>query len=157
MITSREQVEAYVTWRDRQMARVPAIAGEANAADVIEVKEVFPLEPFEDVVIIEPAVEEKRASGLILAGGAEKLTGGRVVASGPGRWYFAALNAAQTMESAIFVKNEVKVGDWVVFGKYQSGGEPIEYEGKKYLMARAGDLGGRSRSGEPIVLRRAIE
>lgn len=127
-----------------------AVVGEANANVA---KSVFPIEPFEDIVIIEPEVEEKHASGLILAGGAEKVPGGRVVASGPGRWYFAPMNAAQTMEAAIFVKNEIRVGDWVTFGKYQSGGEPLEYEGKKYLMARAGDLGGRSRTGEPIVLR----
>lgn len=125
-----------------------SVVGDANAAD-----ERFPIEPFEDIVIIEPDVQEKHASGLILAGGAEKVPGGRVVASGPGRWYFAPMNAAQTMEAAIFVKNEVRVGDWVTFGKYQSGGEPIEWNGKKYLMARAGDLGGRSRDGKPVILR----
>lgn len=113
----------------------------------------FPLEPFEDIVIIEQAKEEKRASGLILAGGSEKLPAGRVVAAGPGRWYHGALDASGHNSAAVFVPNPVKVGDYVTFGKYQSGGEPLELDGKRYIMARAGDLGAKSRTGEPITLR----
>jgi co-chaperonin GroES (HSP10) len=111
----------------------------------------FDLEPLEDIVIIEQATEEKHSSGLILAGGAEKLTCGTVVAVGPGRTYATWMDATGATQFGYRVPTKVKVGDFVTFGKYQSGGEPIEYEGKKYLMAREGDLG--LRSTHPVVVR----
>lgn len=116
----------------------------------------FPIEPFEDIVYIEREIEEKRGM-LIIAGGAEKLTAGRVIAAGPGRWYHGTLDASGHNSAAFFVPNPVKVGDFVVFGKYQSGGEPLEIEGKRYIVARAGDLGGKTRDGNPISVRLAIE
>jgi co-chaperonin GroES (HSP10) len=119
----------------------------------------FPIEPFEDICIIERTLQEQRASGLILAGGAQDLPCGRVVAAGPGRWYHGTLDASGHNSAAFFVPNPVKVGDFVIFGKFQSGGEPIQLDGtgKKYVMARAGDLGGKSVSGDPVLLRLAID
>ena len=53
-----------------------------------------------------------------------------------------------------FVPMTIAVGDYVIFGKYQSGGEPIEVDGKTYILARAGDLGGKSRDGNPLRMNR---
>jgi co-chaperonin GroES (HSP10) len=47
----------------------------------------------------------------------------------------------------------VKVGEWVCFGKYTSGGENIIVNGKSYIMAREGDLGGKSLTGEPLKIK----
>lgn len=118
----------------------------------------FPMWCLEDIIIIEPEIiEKKKGSLLILAGGAEKIPGGRVIAAGPGRYYHAAMNAAQTKESAIFVPNDVRVGDWVTYGKYQSGGEPFVWEGRKFIMARSGDLCARSFDDNPIELERWVQ
>ena len=118
---------------------------------------MFPLEPFEDVVIVEQAMEEKRASGLILAGGAEKLQCGKVVAVGPGRTYAAFMDASGNTQFGYTVPINVKVGDFVVFGKYTSGGEPIYRDGKKYLMCRANDLAGKTPNAEAIFFDRKSE
>ena len=47
----------------------------------------FPLEPFEDIVVIEQLTEEKSAGGIILTGKSKEFQAGRVVAAGPGRVY----------------------------------------------------------------------
>jgi co-chaperonin GroES (HSP10) len=117
----------------------------------------FPLQPFEDVVIIEQELESKTTSGLILAGGAEKLQCGRVVAHGPGRTYAAYMDASGATQFGYRVPISVKVGDFVVFGKYQSGGEPLEFDGKKYLMCREGDLGGKTHDARAVTFRRCSE
>lgn len=115
---------------------------------------MFPLEPFDDVVIVEQATEEKRESGIILAGGAEKLQCGKVVAVGPGRTYAAYMDASGNTQFGYNVPTRVKVGDFVVFGKYASGGEPIHYEGKKYLMCREQDLAGKTPDAKQIFFNR---
>lgn len=115
---------------------------------------MFPLEPFEDVVIVEQAMEEKRESGLILAGGAEKLQCGKVVAVGPGRTYAAYMDASGQTQYAYTIPARVKVGDFVVFGKYASGGEPIWHDGKKYLLCREGDLAGKTPNAQAIFFNR---
>ena len=115
----------------------------------------FPLEPFEDIVVIEQLTEEKSAGGIILTGKSKEFQAGRVVAAGPGRVYSNYMDASGTHQVGHMVPNSVKVGDYVIFGKYLSGGEPVMIDGKKYLLARAGDLGGRSVDGQPLKIRLA--
>ena len=103
----------------------------------------FPILPYEDCVWLEQFVEEKSKGGIIIANTEHaKMPQGRVVAVGPGRLYVAALNAGETVQAAIFVPTRTKVGDVVMFGRYRTGGEPVVYNGKRYVMAREGDLGG---------------
>lgn len=105
----------------------------------------FPITPLSDIIVVEQKVENTTASGIILTGSkASEYPCGRVVAVGPGRVYTSFLDASGKHVSGQFVPMSVKVGDWAVFGKYQSGGEPIEVEGKKYLLFREGDLIGVS-------------
>jgi co-chaperonin GroES (HSP10) len=118
--------------------------------------EWFPIDPFEDVVWIAQDEETKTAGGILLTGGAQYMPAGRVVAVGPGRWFYTAMNASGHNSSAVFVPTRTKVGDYVIFGKYQSGGEPLEIEGKKYLLCREGDLSGRSATQEPVQVRKAL-
>jgi len=116
--------------------------------------EGFPIEPFEDCVWLEQFVEEKSKGGIIIAGTEHaKMPQGRVVAVGPGRLYVAAMNASESYQAAVFVPTKVKIGDVVMFGRYRTGGEPVEYEGKRYVMAREGDLGGRVLSDGPVNVR----
>lgn len=116
----------------------------------------FPIEPFEDCVWLEQFVEEKSKGGIIIANTEHaKMPQGRVVALGPGRLYVAAMNAAETYQAAIFVPTKLNIGDVVMFGRYRTGGEPVEYAGKRYIMAREGDLGGRIPGGVPIDVRLA--
>lgn len=117
----------------------------------------FPIVPLQDVVIVEQLIEEKSDSGLILPNTAGEYKSGKVVAVGPGRVYSTFMDASGNMQVGHFVPVTVKVGDYVIFGKYQSGGEPILIGGKKYLMCREGDLGGISASGEPIKIRIATD
>ena len=115
----------------------------------------FPIRPLQDIVVIEQYTEDKSAGGIVLTGDYRKFPCGRVVAHGPGRVYTSFLDAAGVHQAGQFVPVSVKVGDWVIFGKYQSGGEPIEDDGKQYLMCREGDLGGVSVSGDPVNIRLA--
>jgi co-chaperonin GroES (HSP10) len=117
----------------------------------------FPIEPYEDVVFIEQHVEEKSKGGLILAGDIRKLPAGRVVAVGPGRYFHPPMDATGNNSGAVFVPTNTKVGDYVVFGRYQSGGEPLEIDGRRYLLCREGDLAGRSKSGKPLDVRIAVD
>lgn len=121
----------------------------------IQAEEQFPIEPFADIVIVEQLTEEKTASGLLLPGSAGEYKSGRVVAVGPGRVYSNFMDATGTHVVGQLIPTTVKVGDYVIFGKYQSGGEPIIIAGKKYLLCREGDLGGRSASGDPIKIKLA--
>jgi len=115
--------------------------------------EEFPLRAIQDIVIIEQLTEEKSAGGIVLTGDAKKFPSGRVVAVGPGRIYSTYLDASGNTLHGHVVPTAVKAGDWVLFGKYNSGGEPIEIEGKRYLMCREGDIAAVSRSGEPLKVR----
>lgn len=104
----------------------------------------FPLEPFEDCVYIEQVLEEKSKGGLIIANTEHsKMPMGRVVAVGPGKFYYAPFNAAETFASVVFVPTRLKVGDLVAWGRYRTGGEPWEFNGRRIVAAREGDLGGR--------------
>lgn len=115
--------------------------------------EGFPLEPYEDVVFVEQTVDEKSAGGILLTGKFQRLPGGYVAAIGPGRWFHPPMDASGSKSGAVFVRTTTQLGDFVVFGRYQSGGEPLEIDGKRYLLCREGDLAGRSVTGAPINVR----
>lgn len=114
----------------------------------------FPLRVLSDIVVIEQEIEDKSRGGIILVGEERKLPCGRVVAVGPGRVYSSMMDASGENKLAYYVPTNVKVGDWVTFGRFQTG-EPIELDGKRYILAREGDLAAVSKSGEPIPLRLA--
>jgi co-chaperonin GroES (HSP10) len=122
-----------------------------------ELPDNFPLQPFEDVVIILQTEKEESKGGIILAQKSRKFPSGRVVAVGPGRTYSFYMDASGNTMAGKFVPTGVEVGDFVVFGKYQSGGEPIEFDGKKYILARVGDLAGRSRDKQEIEVQLSLD
>lgn len=115
---------------------------------------VFPFEPYEDICVIEQSQEEASPGGIVLVGKSKDFQSGRVVAVGPGRVYSNFLDASGQHRIGHYVPNHVKVGDYVVYGKFLTG-EPILIAGKKYLMSRAGDLAGRSTDGTPLKIRLA--
>lgn len=123
----------------------------------LKAQATFQIEPFQDVVIIEQLNDDKTAAGILLPGSVGDYQSGRVVAVGPGRVYSTFMDASGNQQVGHFVPTTVRVGDYVIFGKYQSGGEPIMIDGKKYLMCREGDLGGKSASGDPIKVKLAVE
>lgn len=125
-------------------------------ASLAESVDDFPLQILSDIVVIEQIVEEKSKGGIIFSVGSTeaKLPCGRVVACGPGRIYTSMMDASGENQIAYFVPMEIKVGQWVTFGRFQTG-EPLELNGKTYIMCRAGDIAGVSKSGEPITLRLA--
>jgi co-chaperonin GroES (HSP10) len=118
-----------------------------------QVEEGFPIIPFDDVVYVEQLKEEVSKGGIIIPDtkDAQKMSTGRVVAVGPGRIYGAAMNAAGTMETAIFMPSRLKVGDTVIWGRYRTGGEQMEINGKRYVCCREGDLGGVLREGHTLT------
>lgn len=130
-----------------------------DSTNVVSLKadEAFPIEPFSDVIIIEQLEESTSKGGIVLVGKERNYPSGRVVAVGPGRVYSDYMDASGQRQFGQVIPTTTKVGDYVLFGKYQSGGEPIMVNGKKYIMAREGDLGGRSRNGEPLKIRLAID
>lgn len=88
------------------------------------------LKPLVDHVIVEAVVvEEKTASGIFLPDTAvkERPQQGKVLAVGAGKY-----------DHGVFVKPSVKVGDEVIFAKYN--GTPIKHEGKEYLILNERDL-----------------
>lgn len=112
----------------------------------------FPFRAVEDIVIIERHEREKSLGGIIIADtDVGKYPCGRVVACGPGRTYAWYMDASGNTLAGQQVPMQIKVGDWVVFGRYNSGGEPIEVDGKKYLMCRQNDIGLVALDGEPEV------
>lgn len=126
----------------------------------------FPLQPLQDIVIIEQLTEDKTAGGILLTGDHRKFPAGKVVAVGPGRVYSNFMDASGNQLIGHLIPTVVKPGDYIVFGKYQSGGEPIqfengcgagEWEGRTFMMCREGDLGGVFRDGTPIKVRLAVE
>lgn len=116
-------------------------------------EEKFPIEAIEDIVIVEQLKEDVTSGGIVLPGDHAKFPSGRVVAVGPGRTYAFYMDAAGNTVAGKTIPTVLKVGDWVLFGRYNSGGEPIELDGKRYLMCRQGDIAGVSRSGEPLRVR----
>jgi co-chaperonin GroES (HSP10) len=115
----------------------------------------FPITPLSDIVIIKQHKEETSKGGIVLLEKSQKFPCGRVVAVGPGRVYSSYLDASGHHMGGHEVPMRVKVGDWALFGKNQSGGEPIEIDGERYLMCREQDLAGVSRSGEPVFIKNA--
>lgn len=124
-------------------------------ANVGTQEESFPFQPFEDIVVIEQLTEEKSDGGIVLVGKEKDFPSGRVVAVGPGRVYSNYLDASGQHQVGHFVPNPVKVGDYVIFGRYLSGGETVSINGKSFLLARVGDLAGRSVDGKPLRLKLA--
>lgn len=89
------------------------------------------LKPLQDKVIVQipKELEQKTASGLILAGlQDEKKNEGLVVAAGPG----ITLDNGQTLVP------DLSVGDSVVFAKYQ--GTEIQHDGEHYLILAYRDI-----------------
>jgi co-chaperonin GroES (HSP10) len=117
----------------------------------------FPIQPVGDIIIVRQIVEETTNGGIILTGDHKKFPCGEVVAHGPGRVYTTYLDASGNHLAGQVVPVSVKVGDYVIFGKYNSGGEPIEIEGVKYLMCREGDIGGISKIGDKLRVRLAVD
>lgn len=107
----------------------------------------FPVEPYEDVVYIEQVIEEKSKGGIVIPTNTEhsKVPKGRVVAVGPGKMYYAPFNASETFASVVFVPTRIKVGQFVVWGRFRTGGEPWDIGGRRIVAAREGDLGGELR------------
>jgi co-chaperonin GroES (HSP10) len=128
----------------------------SNVVPLVQPEE-FPIEAIDDIVIIEQLTEEKSAGGILLQGDARKFPSGRVVAVGPGKTYAFYMDAAGNTLAGKTVPTNLQVGDWVLFGKFNSGGEPIELNGKRYLMCRQGDIAGRSRTGEALRVRLSPE
>ena len=115
----------------------------------------FPFRVLSDIVVIEQHTEDKSKGGIVLLGTERKLPCGRVVAVGPGRIYSSFMDASGQNQLGYFVPIGIKVGEWVTFGRYQTG-EPIELNGKRYILCREGDIACVSKSGEAIPLRLAI-
>ena len=128
---------------------------ESNVVELQQEEESFPLCPYEDICVISQESEEKSRGGILLVGKSKDFQSGRVVAAGPGRVYSNYLDASGEHKIGHFVPNPVKVGDYVIFGRYLSGGEAIMVNEKRYLLARAGDLGGKSANGKPMKIRLA--
>jgi co-chaperonin GroES (HSP10) len=109
-----------------------------------EWEEGFPIEPYDDLVYVEQITETKSKGGLVIVGTEDShMPMGRVVAVGPGKFYHAPFNIAETHAAVVFVPTKLKIGDIVAWGRYTSGGEPKLINGKTIIGAREGDLGGR--------------
>lgn len=83
------------------------------------------IQPFSDFVLIDPDEEATETkSGILLIKDTEKAKPiyGTVVAVGPGKEFSTGHKGEM----------EVSVGDRVAFEKY--GGDPVEYEEKKYII-----------------------
>ena len=88
------------------------------------------LKPLSDHVVIEPVVEEKKKSGIILPETVEKERSekGRIIAVGPGK----------LDKDGKRVPLEVKKGDIVLFTKYSP--NEVKIEGKEYLIIKEDDI-----------------
>jgi len=136
-----------VTAADGLPAEIAALGTEAKP----ESAPAFPFRAVQDIVIIEQLVKDMSEGGIALVDDGRKFPCGRVVAHGPGRTYAFYMDANGNTQAGHTVPMQIKVGDWVVFGRYNSGGEPIQVGNKKYLMCREGDIGLVALSGEPEV------
>jgi co-chaperonin GroES (HSP10) len=119
--------------------------------------ENFPLKAIQDIVIVEQLEEEFTPGGIALVGDHKKFPCGRVVAVGPGRTYSFYMDASGNTQAGHTVPCTLKEGDWVLFGRYNSGGEPIEIDGRKFLMCRENDIAARSQDGNPVKVRLAVD
>ena len=95
---------------------------------------------FEDIVLCEEILEEKTVGGIILPDvqDAQKMRWARVLKQGPGR----------RDADGELIAMWTQPGDIVMFGKYQSGGEPISVNGKTLLMFRVNDFAARRKRSE---------
>jgi chaperonin GroES len=105
--------------------------------DIANLSDDFPVEVFSDICVCRQVIEVQSKGGLILPGEEKKARCARVVACGPGRIY----------ENGVFVPNPVRVGDYVVFGKYASGGEALWFRQQEWVLFRAGDIVGKLKPG----------
>lgn len=108
----------------------------------VEAIEDFPLKPISDIVIIERKVEEVSKGGILIVGKERNWPSGRVVAVGPGRVYSSFVDASGHHQVGQFIPTTIKVGDYALFGRFTSGGEPFTLNGKHYVLAREGDIAG---------------
>lgn len=102
----------------------------------------------DDIVVAEEILEEVTKGGIIIPDvqDAQKMRWARVVVQGPGR----------RDEDGERIPMWTQPGDLVMFGKYQSGGEPISINGKTYLLFRIGDFVGRRKRADEIAPVRAV-
>lgn len=126
-----------------------------TALPAAQIEEKFPFAPFEDICVIEQLKEEKSQGGILLVGKEQEFPSGRVVAAGPGRVYSNFMDASGNHQVGQFVPNPVKVGSYVIYGRFLSGGDGVMINGKEYLLARAGDLAGYSVDGSPLKIKLA--
>lgn len=81
------------------------------------------VQPLDDRVLVEPIEEEEKAGAIIIPDTAkEKPSLGNVIAVGTDKE----------------IKELVKVGDKIIFGKYA--GEEIKIDGKKHLLIPRSDI-----------------
>lgn len=127
---------------------------ESNVVVLKPETEEFPLRAIKDIVIVEQLTEDFSQGGIALVGDDRKMPSGRVVACGPGKTYDFFMDASGNTVAGRTIPMEVQVGDWILFGRYNSGGEPIKVaNGKRYLMCREGDIAAISRDGKPVNVR----
>lgn len=90
------------------------------------------------LVWAEEVREETTRNGLILpdVGDAQKIRVARCIARGP----------AEPDDKGGCKPVFIVVGDYFLFGKYQSGGEPIKFGDKLVLQFRQGDIVGKVRA-----------
>lgn len=88
------------------------------------------LKPLQDRIVVEAAAkEEKTAGGIILPDTAqEKPQRGKVLAVGPGK----------RLDSGQIAPVDVKVGDFVLYGKYS--GTEVTVDASDYVILRAEDI-----------------
>lgn len=88
------------------------------------------IQPTADHIVVEPATEEKTASGIIIPDTAakEKPQKGKVIAVGPGK----------TGDDNERIPMEVKEGDVVLFKEW--GGTKVKLDGKELMIFREDDV-----------------
>ena len=93
-------------------------------------KDAVKIKPLADRVLVQRvAEEEKTKGGIIIPDSAkEKPQEGKVIAVGDGK----------VLDSGTVVKNTVKTGDRILFGKYS--GTEIKLNGEEYLIMREEDI-----------------
>ena len=118
-----------------------------------EVAEDFPLIPLADIVVVERKTTNYTPGGIMLVGASRNWPCGRVVAVGPGRVYSSFMDASGHHQAGQFIPNTVKVGDFVTFGRFQSGGEPFTINGRHFVLCRETDIAGISRDGGELDIK----
>ena len=118
-----------------------------------EAAEDFPLMPLADIIVVERKTTDFSSGGIMLVGKGRQWPCGRVVAVGPGRVYSSFMDASGSHQAGQFIPNTVKVGDFVTFGRFQSGGEPVELDGRHFILCRETDIAGISRDGSELSIK----